>query len=61
MGKKRELSIVRQCQFLEMSRTGYYYEPVPKSAENLALMRLIDSGISKYRLAPITFLKGNTL
>lgn len=37
-----QLSIVRQCELLEMSRSGYYYEPVPESAENLALMRLID-------------------
>ena len=37
-----ELSIVRQCELLEISRSGYYYEPVPESAENLALMRLID-------------------
>jgi hypothetical protein len=34
-----QLSIVRQCELLEMSRSGYYYEPVPESAENLALMR----------------------
>lgn len=37
-----ELSIVRQCELLAMSRSGYYYEAVPESAENLALMRLID-------------------
>lgn len=36
------LSIVRQCELLEMSRSGYYYKPVPESPENLALMRLID-------------------
>jgi putative transposase len=37
-----DLSIVRQCELLAMSRSGYYYEPAPESAENLALMRLID-------------------
>lgn len=37
-----DLSIARQCELLAMSRSGYYYEPVPESAENLALMRLID-------------------
>jgi putative transposase len=36
------ISIVRQCELLELSRSSYYYEPCPESAENLALMRLID-------------------
>jgi putative transposase len=36
------LSIVRQCELLSMSRSGFYYEPVGETAENLALMRLID-------------------
>lgn len=36
------LSIVRQCSLLEISRSSYYYEPCPESAENLLLMRLID-------------------
>ena len=27
---------------LELSRTGYYYEPCPESEENLALMRRLD-------------------
>ena len=38
-----QLSIVRQCELLEISRNGYYYEPMPESVENLALMRLIDA------------------
>jgi putative transposase len=25
-----------------ISRSGFYYEPVPESEENLALMRLLD-------------------
>lgn len=37
-----DISIVRQCELLELSRSSYYYEPCPESAENLALMRLID-------------------
>lgn len=36
------LSIRRQCQLLNIHRSQLYYEPVPESAENLELMRLID-------------------
>jgi putative transposase len=36
------LSIVQQCELLGLPRSSYYYEPAPESAENLALMRLID-------------------
>jgi putative transposase len=36
------LSIVRQYELLSVSRSGFYYEPVGKTAENLALIRLID-------------------
>ena len=35
-------SIVRQCQLVALSRSSFYYRPVGESAENLALMRLID-------------------
>ena len=31
-----------QCELLGISRSGYYYEPCPESAENLALMRRLD-------------------
>jgi putative transposase len=36
------LSIAEQCELLGLARSSYYYEPVPESAENLRLMRLID-------------------
>jgi putative transposase len=36
------ISIARQCELLDLARSSYYYEPCPESAENLALMRLID-------------------
>jgi len=36
------LSIVRQCELVSISRSSFYREPTPESAENLALMRLID-------------------
>ena len=38
----RQLSIVRQCALLRISRSGQYCQPVGESAQTLALMRLID-------------------
>ena len=37
-----ELSLQRQCELIGISRSGFYYEPVPESPENLALMRRLD-------------------
>jgi len=37
------LSIVRQCQLLSISRSSWYYEPVPVSDATLALMQVIDT------------------
>lgn len=37
-----ELSISEQCRILGVSRSGYYYEPLGETEENLALMRRID-------------------
>jgi len=37
-----ELSLRRQCELVGISRSGYYYDPVPESSENLALMRRLD-------------------
>ena len=37
-----ELSLRRQCELVGISRSGFYYEPVPESQENLALMRRLD-------------------
>ena len=36
------LSVRRQCELLQLDRSGLYYEPAPTSAEELALMRRID-------------------
>src|SRR5260370_2099144 len=36
------LSVVRQCELVSISRSSFYREPTPESAENLVLMRLID-------------------
>ena len=38
-----ELSIHRQCELLGLPRSSWYYVPVGESAENLALMRRIDT------------------
>ncbi|MBP3955345.1 hypothetical protein J8F10_08640 [Gemmata sp. G18] len=37
-----ELSVRRQCRLIGLGRATYYREPTGESAENLALMRLID-------------------
>jgi putative transposase len=37
-----ELSLVRQCSLLGVSRSSLYYQPVPDSAEDLELMALMD-------------------
>ena len=37
-----DISVCRQCELLRLPRSSYYYEPVPESAENLSLMRIID-------------------
>ncbi|GAK56108.1 putative transposase [Candidatus Vecturithrix granuli] len=36
------LSIRRQCELVGVNRSTWYYQPVPESAANLRLMRLID-------------------
>jgi putative transposase len=38
-----QLSIVRQCELVSINRSSFYYQPVGETAENLALMRLIDA------------------
>lgn len=37
-----ELSVVRQCGLLDISRSSVYYNPVPASEYELELMGLID-------------------
>jgi putative transposase len=43
-----KLSVKRQCELLDLNRTGVYYTPVAVSAEDLALMRRIDELHLKY-------------
>jgi putative transposase len=38
-----ELSIVRQCELVSISRSGFYYRPAGETPLNLTLMRLIDA------------------
>lgn len=42
------LSIRRQCQILEISRSGFYYMPKGESALNLELTRLMDEHYLKH-------------
>lgn len=37
-----QLSVVRQCSLLDISRSGLYYAPVGPDPEDLKLMRLLD-------------------
>ena len=37
------LSIAAQCRLLRISRSSYYYTPVPETDETLALMTVIDA------------------
>jgi putative transposase len=38
-----DLSMVRQCELVSISRSSFYYQPTGETAENLTLMRLIDA------------------
>ncbi|MCF8308221.1 MAG: IS3 family transposase [Bacteroidales bacterium] len=42
INQESKLSIRRQCELLDVSRSSYYYQPAGENQENLALMRLID-------------------
>ena len=41
--KHAQLSIVRQCALVSISRSSFYHRPVGETAETLGLMRLIDA------------------
>ncbi|MCZ2342189.1 MAG: IS3 family transposase, partial [Bacteroidales bacterium] len=43
-----KLSVRRQCELLGLSRSTLYYQPVPETAENLAMMRLIDEEYTRH-------------
>ena len=37
------LSIAAQCRPVSISRSSFYYAPVPKTSDTLALMAVIDA------------------
>ena len=39
---EEQISIVRQCELLGVSRSGWYYRPVGESEEDLLLKRWMD-------------------
>ncbi len=47
------LSVSKQCDLLEIHRSGVYYSPVAERMENLMLMRLIDEQYYKTMVYPI--------
>ena len=38
-----KLSVVRQCELVSISRSGFYYQPSGETPQNLMLMRRIDA------------------
>ena len=52
------LSVVRQCQLLELARSTAYAQPRPVSASDLALMRRIDELHLAYPFAGARMLRG---
>jgi len=48
INRESKPSIVKQCKLLDISRSGLYYRPVPVSAVELELMRLLDKGHMKH-------------
>ena len=42
INKEDKLPVTRQCELLDLSRSGIYYKPVPLSAMDVELMRQID-------------------
>ena len=49
--RTHKLSVVRQCEILELARSTAYYAPKPNSGEDLALMRRIDELHLEYPFA----------
>lgn len=45
---EQNISLSRQCELMGISRSGYYYEPVPESEKNICLMNRIDEIYTKY-------------
>jgi putative transposase len=56
--RKHKLSLTQQATLLGISRGSVYYEPVPVSAEDLALMRRIDELHLQFPFAGSRMLRG---
>jgi len=48
INRESKPSIAKQCKLLDISRSGFYYQPAPVSAVELEQMRLIDEGHMKH-------------
>lgn len=46
--KAHKLTVVRQCELLDIHRSGFYYKTTGESVLNLELMRLIDEEYMKH-------------
>ena len=44
----KQISVFRQCELLNISRSGFYYQPKGESPLNLALMAEIDRVFLEY-------------
>ena len=47
--ENEEITIRRQCELLELTRSVWYYQPKPEDPEDLRLMNLMDK---QYLKAP---------
>ena len=56
--KKSKAPVTRQCKLLDISRSGFYYQPKPVSEEELEQMRLLDEGHMKHPYYGSRRLKG---
>ncbi|MBQ08110.1 MAG: hypothetical protein CMN11_16495 [Roseobacter sp.] len=45
VSRDQKLSIRKQCELLQLSRSRLYYQPVGESAENLRFMEIIEGCI----------------
>jgi hypothetical protein len=59
--RAHELPVSRQCQFLDIGRSSYYYQAVPVSQADVDLMRLpsehgetVENHIFRNRVRPLS-------
>ena len=58
----KHLSVRRQCELLNLSRSQLYYQEAPETAENFEFMRLLDEEFMRYPfkgvLSMVAYLNG---